>query len=82
MKVGTIGTGSIVRSILENIARVDGIACEAVYSRKRETGLALAKDFGVEKVYTNLEEMLSDDNINFIYIASPNSLLNSLGIAL
>lgn len=74
MKVGTIGSGQIVRAILECIARVDNITCEAVYSRNRETGLSLAKDFGVQKVYTDLEQMLSDKDVNFIYIASPNSL--------
>ena len=38
MRVGTIGSGFIVRYILENIAKTEGICCEAVYSRKMETG--------------------------------------------
>lgn len=74
MKIGTIGTGQIVREILEGIASADGVSCGAVYSRNRETGAALAEVFGVEKVYTDLEEFLSDPELDIIYIASPNSL--------
>lgn len=74
MKVGTIGSGFIVRTILEAISRTEGICCEAVYSRNYETGRKLADDFGVEKVYTDLETMFSDAAIDFIYVASPNSL--------
>lgn len=74
MKLGTIGTGKIVREILEGVAAADGVSCGAVYSRKRETGAALAERFGVEKVYTDLEQFLSDPELDTIYIASPNSL--------
>ena len=74
MKIGTIGTGQIVREILEGVAAADGISCGAVYSRKQETGAALAGQFGVEKVYTDLEHFLNDPELDTIYIASPNSL--------
>lgn len=74
MKVGTIGSGFIVRYILERIAGISGIECEAVYSRVEETGKKLAEEFGVRKVYTDLDEMYRDDAIDFIYVASPNSL--------
>lgn len=74
MKVGTIGSGFIVKYMLENIGKTEGISCEAVYSRTFETGKKLADEFGVSKVYTNLDEMCSDEEIDVIYIASPNSL--------
>lgn len=74
MKIGTIGSGFIVRYMLENVAKTEGISCEAVYSRTMENGQKLANEFGVEKVYTNLDEMCMDDAIDTIYIASPNSL--------
>ena len=66
LKIGTIGTGKIVRSMLENMSKVSGIACEAVYSRKEETGLSLARDFGLQKVYTDLSELFLDPEIDFI----------------
>ena len=74
MRIGTIGTGFIVEYILENVRKTEGISCEAVYSRTEEKGRALADKFGVQKVYTDLDAMCADPDIDFIYIASPNSL--------
>ena len=74
MRIGTIGSGFIVRTILDRVNRTDGIECGAVYSRSLEKGTALAADFGVEHVYTDLEQLFSDETLDFIYIASPNSL--------
>ena len=74
MKIGTIGSGFIVRTILSKVAVTEGIQCCAVYSRSYETGRKLAAEYGVEKVYTDLEGLCSDPELDFIYIASPNSL--------
>lgn len=74
MRLGTIGTGMIVRKILEGVAGTEGLICGAVYSRRQETGAALAGAFGVGTVYTDLEQFLSDPALDVIYIASPNSL--------
>ena len=74
MKIGTIGSGFIVRTILSKVAVTEGIQCTAVYSRTYETGKKLADEFGVEKVYTDLHALCSDPELDFIYIASPNSL--------
>jgi predicted dehydrogenase len=74
MRIGTIGSGSIVEWILTAVAQTEGISCGAVYSRKEETGRKLADKFGVQKVYTDLDAMCQDVELDFIYIASPNSL--------
>ncbi len=74
MRIGTIGTGQIVREVLTGITAAENVSCGAVYSRRQETGAALGKAFGVEKVYTELEPFLSDPELDVIYIASPNSL--------
>ncbi len=74
MNIGTIGTGQIVHEILKGVQMTEGVSCGAVYSRKQETGAALAARFGVEKVYTDMEALLSDRDLDTIYIASPNSL--------
>lgn len=73
MKIGTIGTGSITTVFLKN-----WLKCQqeigAIYSRHQDTGKALADKFNCPKVYTDLNEMLQDDEIDIIYVASPNSL--------
>ena len=74
IRLGTIGSGVIVHSILDAVKVTDGIVCSAVYSRKKEKGQALAAEYGVNHVYTDMDEMLADENVNFIYIASPNIL--------
>ncbi len=74
MRIGTIGTGLIVEQFLQAVAQIEDISCAAVYSRSQQRGRELADKFGVTKVYTVLEQMLNDDEVNYIYIASPNSL--------
>ncbi len=74
IKIGTIGRGVIVRSILDAIQVTEGITLEAVYSRTENAGRELADDYGVAKVYTQLEDLFNDSEVNFIYVASPNSL--------
>ena len=74
IRLGTIGSGMIVHSILNNVKVTDGIRLEAVYSRSREKGNALAAQYGAGKVYTDMDAFLADEEINFVYIATPNLL--------
>lgn len=74
IRLGTIGSGSIVHSILDNVSLVEGIRLVAVYSRSEEKGKALAGDYGASKVYTDMDAFLQDEEVNFIYIATPNLL--------
>lgn len=74
MKIATIGTGRIVEEFLNAVKEVEGVQCSAVFSRKEETARILADKYGVKQIYTNYREMLKDSNVDFIYIASPNSL--------
>lgn len=74
VRLGTVGTGSIVHWVLDNVAKTEGIEVAAVYSRSPEKGTALAEKYGADRVYTELEGLLGDGNVNCVYIASPNSL--------
>lgn len=74
IRLGTIGSGVIVHSILDGVQKTQGIRCAAVYSRSGEKGQALADCYGVAKVYTDMEAFLADEEINFVYIATPNLL--------
>ena len=74
IKLGTIGSGVIVHSILDNVQRTDGITLEAVYSRSEEKAAALAKEYGCQKTYTDMDAFLADESINLVYIATPNLL--------
>ncbi len=74
IRLGTIGSGVIVHSILSNVMITEGIRLEAVYSRSAEKGAALAAKFGAEKVYTDMDAFLGDAVVNVVYIATPNLL--------
>jgi predicted dehydrogenase len=74
IRLGTIGSGVIVHSILDGVKVTDGIHCVAVYSRTQERGEALAAQYEVAKVYTDMDAFLQDEEINFVYIALPNLL--------
>lgn len=74
IRLGTIGSGAIVHSILDNVKATDGIRLAAVYSRTEDKGKALAAEYGAEKVYTDMDAFLANDEVNFVYIATPNLL--------
>lgn len=74
IRLGTIGSGPIVYSILENVRRTDGICLTAVYSRSAEKAASLAREFDPASTYTNLDVFLHSPETDFIYIATPNSL--------
>ena len=74
IRLGTIGSGVIVHNILDNVQKTEGIRLVAVYSRSMEKGKALAQTYGAGKVYTDMDAFLRDEEVNFVYIATPNLL--------
>ncbi len=72
--LGTIGSGSIVHTILDQVNVTDGIRLTAVYSRTEEKGRKVAAEYGADRVYTDLDAFLADEEMNTVYIASPNLL--------
>lgn len=74
IKLGSIGSGPIVHWIMDMVMETEGISLYAVYSRTKEKGEELAKEYNAKKVYTDMDEFLADKEIDFVYIASPNLL--------
>ena len=74
IRLGTVGSGTIVRSILDAVRVTPGIRLEAVYSRSPEKAERLAADYGAASVYSDMDAFLADPAVNFVYIATPNSL--------
>ena len=65
MKIGAIGTSFIMDTILENMVNTEGIDCEAIYSRTYEKGQVLAQKFNISKIYTSLDDMLADEDLDW-----------------
>lgn len=74
MKIGTIGTGFIVDTFLDAVKNNEGVEVLSMYSRKEESARPLATKYGIQTIYTNLEDLYNDRDLEFIYVASPNSL--------
>lgn len=80
VRFGVIGTNFIVDKVLE-AARLDHrFELTAIYSRTQERADEFAKKHNVAHTFTSLEDMVSSDLIDAVYIASPNSLHASQSI--
>lgn len=73
MKIGILGAGAIAKSMAETINNMEDAANYAVASRDYERAEAFAKEFGFAKAYGSYEEMLSDKEVDLVYVATPHS---------
>ena len=80
IRIGIVGTGPIAYIMSEAIKENRDTQVFAVYSRTYEKGKEFAERAGIERIYTDYEEMLNDPDVDLVYIASPNSLHYRQGI--
>lgn len=73
MKVGILGAGAIAAKMADTIAKMEGVENYAVGSRSGEKARAFAKAHGIKKAYASYEELLSDSDVDLVYIATPHS---------
>lgn len=74
IRFGVVGTNWITDRFLESGLENEDFLLTAVYSRSEEKGKAFAAKYAGASVYTDLEAMAASDEIDAVYIASPNSL--------
>lgn len=77
MNLAICGTGLIVNEgALPALKEVPEISKTAIFARPHSKDKAekLAEDFSIKKVYTDYEELLKDEEINFVYIGLINSV--------
>ena len=74
MTIGTVGTNFIVDNFINAAKKTERAVIKACYSRTEETAEAFAKKHRLPNRYTDKKSFLSDTNLDFIYIAAPNSL--------
>ena len=72
-RIGILGAGWIARKMAEAIAPFDDMSVYAVASRSKEKAEAFAKEWNIEKAYGSYEEMVSDEKVDLVYIATPHS---------
>ena len=76
MKLGIAGTGKIVEDALYAMSPLEEVAVNAIFARphSKAKGDALAEQYGISTVYTDYVEMLSQANIDTVYIGLINSV--------
>ena len=73
IRFGVIGTNWITDSLIQSAQGLAEFQLTAVYSRTEEKGKEFAGKYGVETVFTSIQEMAESSIIDAVYIASPNS---------
>ncbi len=74
MNYATIGTSMITERFIEAAAESGRLTLKAIYSRDLEKATRFANQYEVKLVFNQLEELANCDEIEVVYIASPNSI--------
>lgn len=72
VKFGVIGRNFVVDWMMECAQQVPEAQFTAIYSRKMETGLEFAEKYGVSRVFDKIEDLAACEDVDAVYIASPN----------
>jgi predicted dehydrogenase len=73
MKWGIIGCGNIANNFAQSLATLDDGELLAVGSKTPGKAEALAEKHNVEKCYTNYEELLLDQEVDVVYVATTHN---------
>ncbi|KFZ42309.1 gfo/Idh/MocA family oxidoreductase [Anoxybacillus flavithermus] len=73
IRFATIGTNWITEAFIRAAKQVPSFHLQAVYSRQKETAHTFAEKTGATQTFTNLHELAACDDIDAVYIASPNA---------
>ncbi len=74
VRFAVIGTNKITDSFIEAGTRCKSFKLAAVYSRTKERAREYADKYGVKIIFDNLDELAESQEIDAVYVASPNSL--------
>lgn len=73
LRWGILSPGWIASMMTEALQANTGQQVVAVASRSQQRAEAFAQRYGIERAYGSAEELLADDGVDAIYIASPHS---------
>ena len=75
VRIGVLGAAAIVPSALVKPARkVDDVEVVAIAARDRTRAQAFASKHGIPRVHASYDDVVSDPDVNAIYVPLPNSL--------
>lgn len=73
MKTAILGAGRIAGTLAVTMQALPEVECYAVASRSLKKAQDFAREHGFQKAYGSYEEMLADEAVELVYIATPHS---------
>ncbi|MDR0231344.1 MAG: Gfo/Idh/MocA family oxidoreductase [Dysgonamonadaceae bacterium] len=73
MKVGILATGWIAEKMAITLRHMTGVEMYAVASRSLEKAKDFAKKWGFTHFYGSYEDLIANDQVDLVYIATPHS---------
>lgn len=73
MKWGIVGTNFISDSFMKGIQSLEEQRVVGVCSGKKENAISFSEKYHIESVFDSLEQMISSNKVDAIYLAVPNS---------
>ncbi len=74
--IAILGAGNIAGTMAKTLngmeEKGETFCCYAVAARELERAQTFAEKYGFEKAYGSYEEMLADEKVDFVYIATPH----------
>ena len=73
MKLGVVGTSEIVETFMQAVSYFPTLELKAVMSPRQSSIERFINKYGFEKGFTDFDELITNTDIDLLYIASPNS---------
>jgi len=73
IKWGILGTGTIANNFAMGLSILEDAELYAVASRSKEKVEEFGKKYNATKMYSSYEELVQDEEIDVVYIATPNT---------
>lgn len=76
MNLGVVGNGMIVKRLLTDVKKLPEITVTAICVREqsRDKGEALAREYGIARVYTEYAAFLADGELDTVYLGIANHM--------
>ena len=81
LRFGVVGTGGIAIDFAQALTRSKRCRVVNVVGRTPEQGRAFAERFGVPSTSASVDELLADDTVDAVYIATPHPLHEEAALA-
>lgn len=75
---GLIGPGRFAREFAAELTKFETANLYAVASRSEERASAFATEFGINRIYTDYGDLVSDPRVDIVYIVLPHTFHSSI----